>query len=115
MFSHDVTAAMLASQNNETAVMLVSHTTPVGVELFSYANTVTIIIKPQHVIIKTGRTQTTYSRLPINRTFKGNRKNFELSGVRVVGSSKKIAGGMVENSFCCTVNILIPFYRRNVE
>ena len=110
VFSHDVTAAILASQNNETAAMLVSHTTPLGVELFSYANTVTIIIKPQHVIIKTGRTQTTYSRLPINRTFKGNRKNFELSGVRVVGSSKKIAGGMVENSFCRTVNILIPFY-----
>ena len=115
MFSHDVTAAILASQNNETAAMLVSHTTPVGVELFSYANTVRIIIKPQHVIIKTGRTQTTYSRLPINRTFKGNRKNFELSGVRVVGSSKKIAGGMVKNNFCCTVNILIPFYRRNVK
>ena len=82
MFSHDVTAAILASQNNETAAMLVSHTTPVGVELFSYANTVRIIIKPQHVIIKTGRTQTTYSRLPINRTFKGNLKKF-----RVIGSS----------------------------
>ena len=32
-----------------------------------------------------------YSRLPITRTFKGNRKRFELSGVRVIGSSKKIA------------------------
>ena len=38
MFSHDVTAAILVSQNNETAAMLVSQTSPVGVELFSYAN-----------------------------------------------------------------------------
>ena len=36
--SHDVTAAMLVSQNNETAAMLVSQTNPVGVVLFSYAN-----------------------------------------------------------------------------
>ena len=39
VFSHDVTAAMLVSQNNKTAAMLVSRTNPVGVELFSYANT----------------------------------------------------------------------------
>ena len=38
MFSHDVTAAILVSQNNETAAMLVSQTNPVGVELFSYVN-----------------------------------------------------------------------------
>jgi len=38
VFSHDVTAAILVSQNNETATMLVSQTNPVGVELFSYAN-----------------------------------------------------------------------------
>ena len=38
VFSHDVTAAILVSQNNETAAMLVSHTSPVGVELLSYAN-----------------------------------------------------------------------------
>ena len=38
VFSHDVTAAMLVSQNNKTAAMLVSRTNPVGVELFSYAN-----------------------------------------------------------------------------
>ena len=38
MFSHDVTATILVSQNNETAAMLVSQTNPVGVELFSYAN-----------------------------------------------------------------------------
>ena len=38
VFSHDVTAAILVSQNNETAAMLVSQTNPVGVELFFYAN-----------------------------------------------------------------------------
>ena len=38
VFSHDVTAAILVSQNNETAVMLVSQTIPLGVVLFSYAN-----------------------------------------------------------------------------
>ena len=38
VFSHDVTAAMLVSQNNETAAMFVSQTSPVGVELFSYVN-----------------------------------------------------------------------------
>ena len=32
-------AAILVSQNNETAAMFVSQTSPVGVELFSYANT----------------------------------------------------------------------------
>ena len=37
VFSHDVTAAILVSQNNETAAMLVSQTSPLGVELFSYA------------------------------------------------------------------------------
>ena len=38
VFSHDVTAAILVSQNNETAAMLVSQTNPLGVEFFSYAN-----------------------------------------------------------------------------
>ena len=38
MFSHDVTAAIFVSQNNETAAMLESQTSPVGVELFSYIN-----------------------------------------------------------------------------
>ena len=38
VFSHDVTAAILVSQNNEMAAMLVSQTNPVGVELLSYAN-----------------------------------------------------------------------------
>ena len=38
VFSHDVTVAILVSQNNETAAMLVSQTNPLGVELFSYAN-----------------------------------------------------------------------------
>ena len=50
-----------------------------------------------------------YSRLPITRTVKGNRKRFELSGVRVIGSSKKIAGSKEKNSFYCIVNILITF------
>ena len=38
VFSHDVMAAIFVSQNNETAAMLVSQTSPVGVELFSYVN-----------------------------------------------------------------------------
>ena len=39
VFSHDVTAAILVSQNNEMVTMLVSQTNPVGVGLFSYAKT----------------------------------------------------------------------------
>ena len=38
VFSHDVTAAILVSENNETEAMLVSQTNPLGVKLFSYAN-----------------------------------------------------------------------------
>ena len=38
VFSHDVTAAISVSQNNETVAMLVSQTSPVGVKLFSYVN-----------------------------------------------------------------------------
>ena len=38
VFSHDVMAAILVSQNNEMAAMLVSQTNPLGVELFSDAN-----------------------------------------------------------------------------
>ena len=38
MLSHDVTAAILVSQNNETAATLVSQTSPLGVELFSSVN-----------------------------------------------------------------------------
>ena len=38
VFSHDVTAAILVSQNNETVAMLVSQTSPLGGELLSYAN-----------------------------------------------------------------------------
>ena len=34
MFSHDVMAAIFVSQNNETAAMFVSQTSPVGVEFF---------------------------------------------------------------------------------
>ena len=35
-FSSDVTSAMLVSQNKETAAMLVSQTSPLGVETLSY-------------------------------------------------------------------------------
>ena len=38
VFSHDVTAAILVPQNNETAAMFMSQTSPLGVELFSYVN-----------------------------------------------------------------------------
>ena len=38
VFSLDVMAAIVVSQNNETADMFVSQTSPVGVELFSYVN-----------------------------------------------------------------------------
>ena len=38
VFSHGVMAAIFVSQNNETAAMFVSQTSPVGVELFSYVN-----------------------------------------------------------------------------
>ena len=38
VFSREVTAVILVSQNNETATLLVSQTNPVGVELFSCAN-----------------------------------------------------------------------------
>ena len=38
VFSHDVMAAIFVFQNNETAAMFVSQTSPVGVELFSYVN-----------------------------------------------------------------------------
>jgi len=38
-FLHDVMAAMLVFQDNETAAMLVYQTNPVEVELFSYVDT----------------------------------------------------------------------------
>ena len=38
-FSHDVMAAILVFQNNETVAMLVYQTNPVGIELFSYVKT----------------------------------------------------------------------------
>lgn len=38
VFSHEVTADILASQNNEKAATVVSQTNLVGVELFSYVN-----------------------------------------------------------------------------
>jgi len=35
-YAHDVTAAILVSQNNETVAMLVYQTNPVGVQLFLF-------------------------------------------------------------------------------
>ena len=46
VFSHDVTAAMLVSQNKEMAAMLVSQTKPLGIELYFYANTLFCFRKP---------------------------------------------------------------------
>ena len=38
-FSHDVTAAMLVFKDNKTVAMLLYQANPVGVQLFSYVNT----------------------------------------------------------------------------
>ena len=38
VFSDDAMATIFVSQNNETAAMFVSQTSPVRVELFSYVN-----------------------------------------------------------------------------
>ena len=38
VFSRDVTAAMLVSQNKGMAAMLVSPTNPLGIELYYHAN-----------------------------------------------------------------------------
>ena len=46
MFSHDITTAMLVSQNKETSAMLVSQTKPLGIELYFYANTFFCFSKP---------------------------------------------------------------------
>ena len=63
VFSHDITAAILVSQNNETAAilvsqnnetaaMLVSQTSPLGVELVSYANAFICSIKFAYMLAK---------------------------------------------------------------
>ena len=42
-----------------------------------------------------------YSRIPITRTFKGNRKQFELSGVRVIeGKINYIENDLKGNENC---------------
>ena len=75
-----------------------------------------LIIKQWNILYtKPDLTIGKYSRLPKTRTFKGNRKKFELSGVQVIGSSKKIVESKVKNSFYCTLNILITFNCRNVK
>ena len=46
VFSH----AIFVSQNNETAAMFVSQTSPVGVELFSYVNAFFCSSKSAHML-----------------------------------------------------------------
>ena len=46
VFSHDVTAAMMVSQNKEMASMLVSQTKHLGIKLYFYANTFLCFSKP---------------------------------------------------------------------
>ena len=46
VFSHDVTTAMLVSQDKEMAVRLVAQTKPLGIELYFYANTFFCFSKP---------------------------------------------------------------------
>ena len=46
VFSRDVTAAVLVSQNKEMAAMLASQTKPLGIELYFYANTFFCFSKP---------------------------------------------------------------------
>ena len=48
-----------------------------------------------------------YTRLPMTLTFKGYRKKFEISRVRVIGSSKQMARSKGKTSFYCALNILI--------
>ena len=59
--SHDVTAAILVSQNNETTAMLVSQTNPLGVDLFSYENTFFCSHKFAQMLVKW--VKTLYRRL----------------------------------------------------
>ena len=44
-----------------------------------------------------------------------NRKKFELSGIRVIGGSKKITGSKEKNSFYGTVTILITFSKKKCQ
>ena len=46
VFSHDITVAMLVSQNKEMAAMLVSQTKTLGIELYFNANTFFRFSKP---------------------------------------------------------------------
>ena len=54
-FSHDITVAILVSQNNEKAAMLVSQSNPLGVALFCYANAFFCLNK-NHFVNFTGTT-----------------------------------------------------------
>ena len=54
---------------------------------------------------ETERSRITYSRLPITRTFMGNRKKFELSGVQVTdhrgGSRERVQGVRTPPKMSC--------------
>ena len=52
VFSHDVTAAILVSQNNETGATLVFQINPVGVELL-FMQTLSFIAVNLHSIMTT--------------------------------------------------------------
>ena len=51
VFSHDVTAAVLVSQNKEMTAMLVSQTKPLGIELYFSANTFFCFSKPKWPVV----------------------------------------------------------------
>ena len=52
VFSRDVTAAILMSQNNETAAMLVFRINPVGVELL-FMQTLSFVPMNLHLMLTT--------------------------------------------------------------
>ena len=57
--------------------------------------------------------------MPLNGFIQSTPDNSNLQGkskkVRVIGSSKKIAGSKEKNGFYCTVSILITFNCKNIE
>ena len=71
---------------------------------------ITIMISDQNCTVRSRVTTIIVQSTPDNSNLQGKWKK-----VRVIGSSKKIAGSKEKNSFYCTVNILITFNCRNVE
>ena len=59
--------------------------------------------------------QSTPDNSNLQRKSKKGSSYDQLSGVRVTGSSKKMAESKVKNSFYCTVNISITFNCTNVK